>query len=275
MKTGIAEVNETKLCYEIFGIGHPLVLINGSSLDMRMWDEQMGDFAARYQVIRYDLRGIGKSAIPDEKFSHSQDLYHLLKHLNIEKAYILGLSFGGAFAIDFALEYPEMTDALIVASSALSSLRDEYLQGLSALSTIAQEAGAAQAIQELMGNTSFVVPENVAAWHKTREILSDNAHIFETGFPLIHFWQPPQISLEESISKITAPILIIVGDKDAPIIHEIADNLEKDINGAKKVVIKNAGHMVNLEKPAEFNRIVLDFLQPQSKGEAHPTIQWT
>lgn len=260
MKSGTAKVNGTELYYEVSGDGQPLVLVNGSSLDLRMWDEQIKDFAAGYQVIRYDLRGIGKSAIPTDNFSHSRDIYHLLKHLGIEKATVIGLSFGGAFAIDFALEHAEMTDALIVASSTLSSLRDEYLQGLSVLSAIACESGAAQAIDELMSNAAFVAPENVAAWRKTREILLDNAHIFETGFPLIRFWQPPQVSLDEGISKIAAPTLIIVGEKDAPIIHEIASDLEKNISGAKKVVIKNAGHMVNLEKPSEFNRIVLDFL---------------
>ncbi|HSK72000.1 MAG TPA: alpha/beta fold hydrolase, partial [Pyrinomonadaceae bacterium] len=260
-KTGIAEVNGTKLYFEISGNGHPLILINGSSLDLRMWDEQEADFAARFRVIRYDLRGLGKSATPDVEFSHSRDLFHLLKHLNIEKAYILGLSFGGAIAIDFALENPAMTDALIVASSALSSLKNDYLEGLDALSVIADKSGAASAIDELMSNPSFVAPENAAARQKTREILLDNAHIFETRFPLIRFWQPPQFSLDENICRINAPTLIIVGDRDAPVINDIADNLSKSINGAKKVVIKNAGHMINLEKPAEFNRAVTDFLQ--------------
>lgn len=261
MKNGIAEVNGTKLYYEITGSGHPLVLVNGSSLDLRMWDEQVENFSARFQVVRYDLRGIGKSDAPDKEFSHSEDLYHLLEFLGIEKAYILGLSFGGAFAVDFALEHPEMTNTLIVASAALSSLRDEYAEGLSALSAIAKEKGVSEAIRELMDNPAFVAPENIAAQRKTREILFDNRHIFETNFPLVRFWRPPQINIEESLSKITAPTLIIVGENDAPVIHEIADKLQKDIRNVRKVVIEDAGHMVNLEKPAEFNRLVIDFLQ--------------
>lgn len=262
MKSGIAEVNGTKLYYEITGDGEQmLVLVNGSSLDLRMWDEQIEAFSARFQVVRYDLRGIGRSDAPDEEFSHSEDLYHLLEFLGIEKAHILGLSFGGAFAIDFALEHPEMIDALVVASSALSSLRDEYAQGLSALSAIAEEKGVSEAIGELMNNPAFVAPENVAAQRKTREILFDNRRVFETDFPLIRFWQPPQIDIEENLSKITPPTLIIVGKKDAPVIHEIANDLEQNIKNSKKVVIENTGHMVNLEKPAEFNRAVIDFLK--------------
>lgn len=261
MKSGTAEVNGTKLYYEITGEGLPLVLVNGSSLDLRMWDEQVEDFSARFQVVRYDLRGIGKSVVPKEEFSHSADLYYLLEFLGIEKAFILGLSFGGAFAIDFALEHTEMVDTLVVASSALSSLRDEYVEGLSALSAIAKEKGVSEAINELMDNPAFVAPENVAARRKTREILFDNRLIFETDFPLIRFWRPPQINIEENLSKIPAPTLIVLGKRDATVIHEIAGKLEKDIKGARKIVIENAGHMVNLEKPLEFNRAVIDFLK--------------
>ena len=261
MKNGIAEVNGSNLYYEITGDGQPLVLVNGSSLDLRMWDEQIESFSTQFQVIRYDLRGIGKSAIPNGDFSHSEDLFQLLKFLDIEKAYILSLSFGAAFTVDFALEHPEMIDALIVASAALSNLRKDYLEGLAALSEIANEKGVSAAIEELMNNPAFIAPENVAAKRKTREILSDNSHIFETDFPPVRFWQPPQINIEENHSKITAPTLIVVGEKDAPIIHEIADNLKKNISNAEKIVIKGAGHMVNLEKPAEFNHTVINFLQ--------------
>ena len=261
MKSGIAEVNGSKLYYEITGAGFPLVLVNGSSLDLRMWDEQIEDFSNRFQVVRYDLRGIGKSAIPDEEFSHSADIYHLLKFLNIEKAFIVALSFGGAFAIDFAAEHPEMIAALVVASAATSDLRDDYLEGLDALSAITKEKGASAAIEELIANPSFFAPENETAIGKTREILFDNRHIFETDFLLIRLWQPPQFSFEKTVSKITAPTLLIVGDCDAPIIREIAENLEKNISNAKKVIIEGAGHMVNLEKPLEFNRAVINFLQ--------------
>lgn len=261
MKNGIAETGGTKLYYEIEGSGESLVLVNGSSLDLRMWDEQIEDLSAHFQVIRYDLRGIGKSAAPDGEFSHSADLYYLLEFLGIEKAFVLGLSFGGAFAVDFALEHPEKIDALVVASSALSNLRDEYVEGLSALSALAEEKGADEAIKELVESPAFIAPENVRARRRTREIIFDNRRIFETGFQLIEFWQPPEINIEENLSRITAPVLIIVGDRDAPVIHEIAGLLEKKIKNARKFVIENAAHMVNLEKPQKFNRAVIDFLK--------------
>lgn len=261
MKTGIAKVNETEIYYEISGAGEPLVLVNGSSLDLRMWDAQIDAFNEHFEVVRYDLRGIGKSTIPERNFSHSEDIYHLLKFLDIEKAHILGLSVGGAFAVDFAAEHLEMVDSLILAAATTSDLRDEFSEGLSALSAMAKEKGVSEAIETLLQIPTFIAPENVEAIQKTREILLRNAHIFEDDFPLIRFWQPPQTAIIEMLSKITAPTLIIVGSKDDSAIHEIAETLEKSIGNSKRIVIKGAGHLVNMEKPEDFNQSVINFLR--------------
>ena len=105
--TGTAEVNGTQIYYEIRGKGHPLVLVHGGLMDRRMWDDQFEFFARDYKVIRYDVRGHGRSAVPSEPFSHTHDLYGLLNYLNIESTYLIGLSMGGAIAIDFVLEHPD------------------------------------------------------------------------------------------------------------------------------------------------------------------------
>ena len=104
----------TRLYYEVAGSGHPLVLIHGFTLDTRMWDDQFETFAREYQVVRYDRRGFGKSSLPvDEDYAHADDLAALLEHLGIDRAYVLGLSGGGASAIDFALTYPEAIDGYL------------------------------------------------------------------------------------------------------------------------------------------------------------------
>src|SRR5262245_970929 len=118
--TGFADVNGTRLYYELAGAGHPLVLIHGFTLDIRMWDDQFEVFAQGYQVLRYDLRGFGKSAVPtDAPYSHPADLHALLTHLGIDHAYLIGLSMGGGIAIDFAVMDPNMTAALIPVDAAL------------------------------------------------------------------------------------------------------------------------------------------------------------
>ena len=107
IQQGFADVNGTRLYYEMVGSGHPLVLVHGFTLDTRMWDDQFEMFAGRNQVVRYDLRGFGKSALPTtEPYSHPDDLRALMTHLGIEHAFIIGLSLGGAVAVDFAVTYP-------------------------------------------------------------------------------------------------------------------------------------------------------------------------
>lgn len=121
MKKGTANVNSTSLYYEMTSKGFPLVFISGGGiLDRRCWDEQFETFAKDYQVIRYDVRGIGKSARPCEPFSHTHDLYEFLKFLEVKRTHLIALSVGGAIAIDFTLDHPEMVDHLILASAGVS-----------------------------------------------------------------------------------------------------------------------------------------------------------
>jgi pimeloyl-ACP methyl ester carboxylesterase len=122
---GFAEVNGTRLYYEIVGRGHPLVLVHGFSPNTKMWDDQFEVFAKRFKVVRYDVRGFGKSALPTvgKDYSHTKDLKALLNQLGIDYAYVVGLSMGGVIALDFALEYPEVTKALILADSSIYGFR--------------------------------------------------------------------------------------------------------------------------------------------------------
>ncbi|GAG10762.1 unnamed protein product, partial [marine sediment metagenome] len=119
-QNSFAKVNGTCLYYEIAGSGDPLVLLHGFTGNTQWWDDQFEIFATHYQVIRYDIRGFGNSALPTrESYSHVDDLKALLENLGISRTHVLGLSMGGEIAIDFALVYPELTTALITVGSAL------------------------------------------------------------------------------------------------------------------------------------------------------------
>src|SRR5689334_18674770 len=98
-QTSIVEVNGAKLYYEMAGAGVALVLIHSSFCDQRMWDDQFSVFAQECRVIRYDLRGFGKSAMPETPFSFIEDLRELLGALQTERACIVGLSLGAYVAI--------------------------------------------------------------------------------------------------------------------------------------------------------------------------------
>ena len=95
-------VNGTHLYFEQAGSGHPLVLIHGFTLSTEMWEDQFAVFARHYRVIRYDMRGFGRSALPTEgPFRAVDDLYALLDALGVSRTFVLGLSMGGGVAIDF------------------------------------------------------------------------------------------------------------------------------------------------------------------------------
>ena len=90
---GFANVAGTRLRYEVAGSGRAVVLIHGGAMDMRMWDDQMEPFAQRYRVVRYDVRGHGRSALPSgESYSRPDELKALLDHLGIRHAAIVGFS---------------------------------------------------------------------------------------------------------------------------------------------------------------------------------------
>jgi len=113
--SGYAEVNNTRLYYEIAGKGQLIVFIHGSFGDRRFWDFQMNDLSKKYKVLRYDLRGFGKSALPKEEevYRDCDDLLALLNYLKIERAHVCGVSYGSFIAIDFALAYPQKCFSLI------------------------------------------------------------------------------------------------------------------------------------------------------------------
>lgn len=119
-QSGFVPSDGARLYYEISGDGEPLVLVPAGIADSSMWDGQLAAFARRYRVIRYDMRGFGRSAMVEGPFSHHEDSRALLDSLGIERAFLVGCSIGGRAIIDFALEHPELVRALVPVGSALS-----------------------------------------------------------------------------------------------------------------------------------------------------------
>jgi pimeloyl-ACP methyl ester carboxylesterase len=261
MKSGFAEINEIKLYYEVMGEGNAVVLIHAGKLDRRMWDDQFVEFAKHYRVIRYDVCGYGKSEIPQKPYSDVEDLKSLLRFLTVDKACLIGLSMGGKIAIDFALQHPEMTSTLIPVAADLGGFvwsSEEIMPGYQKIIETARDESESKAVEMWLKFPLFApAMENPVIRGKVREIVEENSHVFLLN-PLIRRQiKPPAV---ERLSEISVPTLIILGDRDVSDIAAIADALEKNITGSKKVVISGTGHLVNMEKPKEFNRMVLDFL---------------
>src|ERR1700756_3460854 len=123
LTTGYAEVDNGLLYYETAGKGPALVLIHAGFLDSRMWDDQFELFSKTHKVIRYDVRGFGKSDKATSKFSNYSDLHTLLEYLRVESASLIGCSMGGRIALDFAVEHPNEVQSLILVSPAVSGYK--------------------------------------------------------------------------------------------------------------------------------------------------------
>lgn len=270
---GFAEVNGTTLYYEVAGTGRPFVLAHGHLLDRRSWDDQFAVFAQHYRVVRYDQRGFGDSGLitKGKSYSDRQDLYELMKFLGIDSAYLMGCSGGGSLAIDFTLEHPEMVDALIPVTAGVSGFRPseemmkehpDVVRMYTGLSEAFEQHDIPRAVEislELWTDGPGRLPKQAApdVRERVREMTmrnwkrpDDEAQAETPPVPL----EPPAI---ERLSEITVPTLVILGEWDGP---NPLEQLAAKIPGAKKVVMAETAHHPFMEKPAEFNQIVLDFL---------------
>lgn len=276
-QTGVANVNGTTLYYEVAGDGVPLILVHGHLLDRRSWDEQFDVFAQFYRVMRYDQRGFGDSGLirAGESYSARQDLAALMDYFGIERAFLMGVSGGGALAVDFTLEHPERVAALIPVTAGVSGYRPseelkqrhpEVVRMFLALSEAFEQHDLARAVEvslELWTDGPGRLPAQAAPEVRDRvramtahnwsrldgEELADNI-----ALPL----EPPAIG---RLSEIAVPTLVILGEYDAPTPLE---QLVTEITGAKKVVMAGTAHHPFMEQPAEFNQLVLGFLRPLS-----------
>ena len=115
-KSGFVEVDGARLYYEETGDGEPLVLIHGGLLDLTMWDDLVTEFADEYRVLRFDMRGHGRTESPPVSFSYLADLESLLEKLSVGKAAFVGLSMGCGPVWHLVLERPERVSRVVMVS---------------------------------------------------------------------------------------------------------------------------------------------------------------
>ncbi len=254
-------VNGTRLYHEDAGAGPAVVLLHGFTLDTRMWDDQFGTLAQHFRVIRYDLRGFGQSAVPDAPYSHVEDLRALLDHLGIHRASIIGLSKGGAVALDFALTYPARATALALidtvlggfAWSAEGSARDALVW------EEARKGGIAAAKASWLAHPYFEpAMRQPAVTTRLAQIVGDYS-----GWHFVHDnpelgMAPPAIG---RLGELNMPVLVIVGEQDVPDFVQIAAVIEQQVPQARKIVVPGVGHMANMEAPAVVTAALLGFLR--------------
>lgn len=265
VEQGLVEINSARLFYEVRGEGQPLVFIHSGLADSRMWAVQSWQFAQKYRVIRYDLRGFGRSSMPPGPFSNRADLAGLLRYLSVERAVLVGSSMGGQLALDFALEYPEMVAALVLVGAGISGKPpSEFLmQQWQAIDAAAEAGDIAQAVEmelRLWVDGPGRAPEQVdpQARELVREMNTDNfRRAAEQAQGQPQPLEPPALT---RLGEIHVPTLVLVGAHDVPDVLDSAERLAQGIPGAQKIVLPGTAHLPSLEQPETFHRVVLEFL---------------
>ncbi len=270
MRGVIATPDGANLHYEECGKGEAIILLHGHSLDMRMWEEQFVTFAeAGYRVVRFDFRGYGKSSEQSEteQFTHVGDLICVMDWLGIDKAHIVGLSMGGFVGADMLGLYPErMLSAILVSGNIRKSpgpsspmteqkaaQRDDQIAELKrrGIDTFKREwfeglmrSGGSQ--RERMRESLWQMIDEWSAWqplHKEVRVIAG-----------LDAWAEIQQHNPE------VPTLLVEGRSEHNRFSE-SPQILRHLPRGRQIVIDDCGHMLSMERPAEFNRIALDFIR--------------
>ncbi len=243
---------------ETTGAGPVVVLVHAFHMDLRQWEEQLPALGG-YRVVRYDVRGHGRSEPPGEGNAAHEDLAAVLRDLRVERASIVGHSMGGQIAIDFALAHPGSVDRLVLVSPGVSGFNAPLGEWMKPIIE-AVRAGQSRRASELWWESPFMagVRARGAAGDPYRQILMENAGIWTMPRRADATAQAPAI---KRLSELKARTLVITGEQDEAPLRTLAQRIAAEAPAARLVDIKGVGHMAPMEQPTEFNRVLVDFLR--------------
>jgi pimeloyl-ACP methyl ester carboxylesterase len=256
---GWVQVEGAKLWFEEQGSGRPLLFLHGFTLDRRMWASQVLALAGRFRVITYDARGFGKSDMPavGVPYKHCDDAAAVCEKLGLERVIGVGHSIGAHQMLELALTHPKRIAGLVcVAASGLAGIPfpDDIMKMFGDVRKLANERSIEEAKRLWATSKWFAhareVPELAAqldvmladfsGWHWTHDNPATNI-------------VPPAA---ERLGELAIPVSVIVGGRDLPYNHAIADALVAGIRGATLARLPNAGHMANMEDPVGANEAI-------------------
>lgn len=259
---GAVKVNGVALHYEITGRGEPLILIEGLGTATWLWWKQVPELSRHFRVVAFDLRGSGWSDKPDEPYSipmFADDLAGLMDTLRIKQAHVLGISLGGYVAQEFALRYPQKVKRLILCSTGTNGphATPPSPDVILALMTPVAGQGDLRSRIALSLSVGHAVahPEDIEQMIAWRLDNPQPAYAYNRQLMSAVGW-----TSEGRLGEISMPTLIMAGSEDRVVPPQNADVLAAGIPHAEKVILQGAGHLINVEKPDEFNKEVIQFL---------------
>jgi len=272
----LAADDGVKLYYEEAGSGTPLLFVHEFAGDHRSWEPQLRHFARRYRCIAYNARGYPPSEVPEDFERYSQerardDARSILDGLGIAKAHVVGLSMGAFATLHFGLAYPDRALSLTTAGVGTGAPPPDY-----ARFQADSRANAQRLLEKGMGEFAATYghgPARVQLRRKDPRAFAEFVrHLAEhsakgSANTMLGYQarRPSLYDLAESLRAMRVPMLIVAGDEDEPTL-EASLFLKRAVPNAGLAMLPRTGHLMNLEEPALFNRLVEDFLHQVERG---------
>jgi 3-oxoadipate enol-lactonase len=261
-----AQVDGSKLYYEECGTAarQALVLLHDGVLHSAAWDDVWPEFCKHFHTIRYDRRGYGRSPAATEGYYETDDLAALLRHLKVTRVAVLGSSHGGEISINFALAHPEMVQQLVLVGAVVAGMpySQHFLDRGSELDKPVEKGDIAGAVSVASKDKYLIAPGNDRARKRMAELLTANPQDMTHA----SFEMPVKPALPR-LQEIGIPTLLLVGDADIPDVHAHAGAIEVGIPRARRVVVKDVGHLMYMEKPELFARLAIGFIERNAVQE--------
>lgn len=253
------DVDGSKIYYEECGAGpQVVVLIHDGIAHSVVWDAVWPEFCKQFHAIRYDRRGYGRSPATTRWYYETDDLQALLRALQVKRAALVGSSHGGEIAINFTLEHPSMVEQLVLVGAVVGGygFSDQFFDRGIKNSAPYDKKDVAGLVANWANDKYLLAADHNDAKKKLWEILTASPQ------DLTHddMARPARPAVER-LNEIRVPTLILVGDQDIPDVHAHAGVIENGIPHSRRVVVEDAGHLMYLEKPEQFSRLVINFLQ--------------
>lgn len=269
-----AQTEVGRLFYEETGSGHPVIFCHEFAADHRTWEPQIRQLGRRYRCVTYNALGYAPSDVPEDpqayRWERQRDnIGTLMDHLGIEKAHLVGLSMGSYSALQFALAYPDRATAVVFSSGGSGSVP------VGQTPNPADMLAAADALvaRGWEGVNMSVGPSRVQlqnkdprGWMMSRDYLHEHS-VLGSSLTLRNFQavRPSLYGFAEDLRRLRTPVLLMVGDEDDAVI-EVNVFLKRTIPRSGLWMAPRTGHAMNLEEPAMYNQMLLEFFSEVESG---------
>jgi 3-oxoadipate enol-lactonase len=257
------DIGGVKLWYEECGPANSsapgVVLLHDGLVHSITWDGVWPPLCAKYHVVRYDRRGYGRSDPATAPFAPEEDLFKIMRQVHMDRAIMVGNSSGGGLALDFALAHPEMVEGLFLVGPVVHGMvSTDYFNERSAKNSAPLEHGDVKAAAKNWSEDRFIIGgEDPPARKQLYEALVQNPQNLKASGALEARPSPPTAM---RLSEIRVPALVLVGEDDIADVFAYSGAIEAAVPLASFEVMKNTGHLIQIQRPAElvtrFNKFV-------------------